>query len=59
MGITMVALDDQVIQELRSRQQLSPEVSHGILVFKMVQDSPADFAGIKPGKLRTFQFAEV
>ena len=49
MGITMVALDDQVIQSLRSRQQLSPDVNHGILVFRMVQGSPSDLAGIRPG----------
>ncbi len=49
MGITMVALDAQVVQELQSRHQLPLEVNHGILVFRMVQDSPADQAGIRPG----------
>ena len=46
----MVALDGQVVEELRRRQQLAAFVQHGVLVFRMVQDSPADRAGIRPGK---------
>jgi hypothetical protein len=43
----MVALEPRVVQELQLRYNLPMNVSRGILVFRMVQDSPADKAGIR------------
>ena len=43
----MVALDPRVVEELRMRHHLPSNVINGILVFRMVQDSPADKAGIR------------
>ena len=35
IGITMVSLNHQLLEELRLRTQLPPSVSHGILVYKV------------------------
>ena len=35
LGITMVSLNHQLLEELRLRTQLPPSVTHGILVYKV------------------------
>jgi S1-C subfamily serine protease len=49
----MVALDPRVVQELQLRHHLPLNVNQGILVFRMVQDSPADRSGMRPGDIIT------
>lgn len=53
MGITMFAINNQLIDELRAKLQIPPHVVHGILVFRIVAGSPADRAGIMPGDIIT------
>ena len=50
MGITMLAINDQIIDELRAKLQIPIQVTHGVLVFKILDGSPADKAGIRPGR---------
>ncbi len=48
MGITMLSLTDNIIRELKQRGSNLPEnVTHGILVWKVVQGSPAHVGGKK------------
>lgn len=49
----MVALDPRVVQELQLRHQLPVNITQGILVFRMVQESPADKSGMRPGDIIT------
>ena len=53
MGIKMLAITPQIIDELRYRINLPHDVTHGIVVYQVVQDSPADNAGIRPGDIIT------
>ncbi|KAJ9591234.1 hypothetical protein L9F63_002240 [Diploptera punctata] len=54
MGITMLTLTPQIIHELQARNQQVPiEVSHGVLVWKVVIGSPAYNGGLKPGDIVT------
>ena len=42
MGITMLALTEDIIRELRARQEdFFPDVTHGVLIHKVVLGSPA------------------
>ena len=49
----MVALDPRVVQELQLRHHLPVNITQGILVFRMVQESPADKSGMRPGDIIT------
>jgi len=53
IGITMLTLNPQVIEELRSRIQIPPNVLHGIVIYRVVVGSPADVAGLRPGDIVT------
>ncbi|XP_069679381.1 serine protease HTRA2, mitochondrial isoform X2 [Periplaneta americana] len=54
MGITMLTLTPLLIRELQERHQQIPEsVKHGVLVWKVVIDSPAHIGGLKPGDIVT------
>ncbi|PSN42747.1 Serine protease HTRA2 [Blattella germanica] len=54
MGITMLTLTPQIIHELQARNQQVPiEVTHGVLVWKVVIGSPAYVGGLKPGDIVT------
>ena len=43
----------QILDDLRSRLDLSPSVRHGVVVFRVVRHSPADAAGVLPGDIVT------
>ena len=49
MGISMLALTEQNIDELRAKLHIPSIVSHGVLVFRILDQSPADRSGVKPG----------
>ena len=53
MGIKMIAITSQIIEDLRHRMNLAPDINHGIVVYRVVQESPADNAGIQPGDVIT------
>ncbi len=53
MGITMITITPQILNDLRSRLDLPGNVHHGIVVFRVVRDSPADAVGILPGDIIT------
>ncbi|KAG8236305.1 hypothetical protein J437_LFUL016377 [Ladona fulva] len=54
MGITMLTLTQEILVELQQRNhQVPPDVSHGILVWKVVVGSPAYNAGLRPGDIVT------
>jgi HtrA serine peptidase 2 len=54
MGITMLTLSPSLILELQERgaTEIPPQVSHGVLVWKVVVGSPAHSGGLLPGSLR-------
>ena len=43
LGITMVSLNHQLLEELRLRTQLPPSFTHGILVYKVDRGINPDF----------------
>jgi HtrA serine peptidase 2 len=50
MGITMLSLTEDIIQELKQRGSSIPDnIQHGILVWKVIQGSPAHFGGLQAG----------
>jgi len=53
VGITMLPLNHQIIEELMKRQHLSVNISHGILIYRVVENSPSHVAGLKPGDIVT------
>lgn len=53
IGITMVSLNPQIIEELKTRIQVPASISHGIMIYRIVLNSPADCAGLKPGDIVT------
>ncbi|XP_055547509.1 serine protease HTRA2, mitochondrial [Wyeomyia smithii] len=54
MGITMLTLTPEILRELRQRSQNVPEnVRSGILVWKVIQGSPAHVGGLYPGDIIT------
>jgi len=53
IGITMLTLNPQVIEELRTRMQIPSNVMHGIVIYRVVVGSPADLAGLRPGDIVT------
>jgi len=53
IGITMLTLNPQIIEELKTRIQVPQNISHGIIIYRVVLSSPADAAGLKPGDIVT------
>jgi len=53
IGITMITLNHQIIDELKTRIQVPQNISHGIIIYRIVLSSPADCAGLKPGDIVT------
>lgn len=57
LGITMLTLTPSIMQELQSRGNMTnrfpPDLTHGILVWKIVVGSPAYQAGLQPGDIIT------
>ncbi|XP_055635971.1 serine protease HTRA2, mitochondrial isoform X2 [Toxorhynchites rutilus septentrionalis] len=52
MGITMLTLTPEMLRELRQRSQNVPDsVRSGILVWKVIQGSPAHVGGLYPGDI--------
>lgn len=52
MGITMLSLTDDIIRELKMRGSNVPDnITHGILVWKVVQGSPAHVGGLMAGDI--------
>lgn len=49
MGITMLTINPQIIEELRARLEMPAGVKAGIVIFRIVRESPADRAGLMPG----------
>ncbi|XP_047096747.1 serine protease HTRA2, mitochondrial isoform X1 [Schistocerca piceifrons] len=55
MGITMLTLTPDIIYELQSRNRpIPPDVTHGVLVWKVVVGSPAYSGGLMPGDIVTY-----
>nr|XP_042901378.1 serine protease HTRA2, mitochondrial [Parasteatoda tepidariorum] len=53
LGITMLTLSPTIIQELRERSPDFPNVSNGIMVWRVMIDSPAYTCGIRHGDIIT------
>ncbi|GBN31408.1 Serine protease HTRA2, mitochondrial [Araneus ventricosus] len=53
LGITMLTLTPTVIQELQERNPDFPNVSHGVMVWRVMLNSPSFEAGIKHGDVIT------
>lgn len=54
MGITMLTLTAEILRELRQRSHNVPDsVRSGILVWKVIQGSPAHIGGLYPGDIIT------
>lgn len=52
MGITMLTLTPQIVNEMRQRDQYFPAtIKEGVLVWKVIYGSPADVGGLKPGDI--------
>lgn len=48
MGITMLAITPQIIDQLKERMNYPLGVESGIVVYSVVEGSPADVSGIEP-----------
>ncbi|KAJ8026376.1 Serine protease HTRA2, mitochondrial [Holothuria leucospilota] len=53
IGITMLTLSPPILSDLRQRARDFPNVSHGVLVYRIVIGSPAQMAGIQAGDVIT------
>lgn len=54
IGITMLTLTDDLLHELKVRSRTVPsEVQHGVLVWKVIINSPAHTGGLHPGDIVT------
>nr|XP_021328314.1 serine protease HTRA2, mitochondrial-like [Danio rerio]XP_021336612.1 serine protease HTRA2, mitochondrial-like [Danio rerio] len=49
IGVMMLTLTPSIIEELRMRDPSFPDVSHGVLIHRVIVGSPANRAGMKPG----------
>uniref|UniRef100_A0A4W3GU80 Serine protease HTRA2, mitochondrial-like n=1 Tax=Callorhinchus milii TaxID=7868 RepID=A0A4W3GU80_CALMI len=49
IGVMMLTLTPQILTELRLRDSRFPDVTHGVLIHKVIRGSPAHLAGLKPG----------
>lgn len=51
IGVMMLTLTKSIIAELKMRDPMFPEVSHGILIHRVILGSPANRAGMLPGDI--------
>nr|XP_006004798.1 PREDICTED: serine protease HTRA2, mitochondrial [Latimeria chalumnae] len=64
IGVMMLTLTPNILAELKLRDPGFPDVSHGVLIHKVIIGSPAYHAGLKPGDIilkineKTVQTAE-
>lgn len=49
IGVMMLTLTPSIITELKLRDPIFPDVTHGILIHRVIVGSPADRAGLLPG----------
>ncbi|XP_048060166.1 serine protease HTRA2, mitochondrial-like [Megalobrama amblycephala] len=49
IGVMMLTLTPSIIEELKMRDMSFPDVSHGVLIHRVIIGSPASRAGMKPG----------
>ncbi|XP_068608575.1 serine protease HTRA2, mitochondrial-like isoform X1 [Brachionichthys hirsutus] len=49
IGVTMLTLTQSIIAELKLRDPSFPDVTHGILIHRVIMGSPASRAGMLPG----------
>ncbi|KAG5848400.1 serine protease HTRA2, mitochondrial-like [Anguilla anguilla] len=49
IGVMMLTLTPSIIEELKMRDASFPDVTHGILIHRVIIGSPASRAGMKPG----------
>lgn len=49
IGVMMLTLTPSIIEELKMRDMSFPDVSHGVLIHRVIIGSPASRAGVKPG----------
>uniref|UniRef100_A0A673JT82 Serine protease HTRA2, mitochondrial n=1 Tax=Sinocyclocheilus rhinocerous TaxID=307959 RepID=A0A673JT82_9TELE len=49
IGVMMLTLTPSIIEELKTRDMSFPDVSHGVLIHRVIIGSPANRAGVKPG----------
>ncbi|KAM7360096.1 HTRA2-related serine protease [Cochliomyia hominivorax] len=54
MGITMLTLTNEILNELKNRSESLPSnLTHGVLVWKVIIGSPAHIGGLSPGDIVT------
>ncbi|CAJ1073571.1 serine protease HTRA2%2C mitochondrial-like isoform X1 [Xyrichtys novacula] len=51
IGVMMLTLTQSIIAELKLRDPSFPDVSHGILIHRVIMGSPADRAGMRSGDI--------
>ncbi|XP_078080813.1 serine protease HTRA2, mitochondrial-like isoform X2 [Mustelus asterias] len=51
IGVLMLTLTPQILSELKLRDPRFPNVSHGVLIHKVITGSPAYLAGVRPGDI--------
>ncbi|XP_038575407.1 serine protease HTRA2, mitochondrial-like isoform X1 [Micropterus salmoides] len=51
IGVMMLTLTQSIIAELKLRDPSFPDVTHGILIHRVIMGSPADRAGMLPGDI--------
>ncbi|XP_051241540.1 serine protease HTRA2, mitochondrial [Dicentrarchus labrax] len=51
IGVTMLTLTPSIIAELKLRDPSFPDVTHGILIHRVIMGSPANRAGVLPGDI--------
>lgn len=51
IGVMMLTLTPSIITELKMRDPMFPDVTHGILIHRVIVGSPANRAGMLPGDI--------
>ncbi|CAB1338586.1 unnamed protein product [Coregonus sp. 'balchen'] len=51
IGVMMLTLTPSIIAELKLRDSSFPDVTHGIMIHRVIMGSPANRAGMKPGDI--------
>ncbi|ELK33030.1 Serine protease HTRA2, mitochondrial [Myotis davidii] len=49
IGVMMLTLTPSILAELQRQEPSFPDVQHGVLIHKIILDSPAHWAGLRPG----------